>query len=140
MKSKSKKKNRWWIVLFAAIVCILIVVAVKSSPSGSSDKKQVTLEVYEEDGTKSADYTEETSEEMLSGYMDQLVSEGSFSYEASQSSYGLYLESVNGEKADYDSDGAYWAIYVNGEYGQYSIDQQPLANGDVIELHYEKAQ
>ncbi len=139
-EKKSGKKRGWLIVLFAAIVCVLIAIAVNRSPSGSSGSKEVTLEVYESDGSESASYQEKTDAEMLSGYMDQLTEEGSFSYEASKSTYGLYLEAVNGETADYQKDGAYWAIYVNGDYGQYSIDQQPIADGDVIQLRYEAAQ
>ena len=50
--------------------------------------------------------------------------------------YGLYIDSVNGVLADYAADGAYWSIYVNGEYGNYSADMQPVADGDVFGLVY----
>ena len=40
------------------------------------------------------------------------------------------------EVSDYAVDGAYWSIYVNGEYGNYSADQQPVADGDVYGLVY----
>lgn len=33
-----------------------------------------------------------------------------------QGAYGLYVKSVNGVVADYNTDGTYWAFYVNGNY------------------------
>lgn len=33
-----------------------------------------------------------------------------------QGAYGLYVKSVNGVTADYNTDGTYWAFYVNGNY------------------------
>ena len=52
--------------------------------------------------------------------------------------YGLYIEKVNGLEADYNKDGAYWALYMNGEYAQNGIDTQPVRNKDEITLSYEK--
>lgn len=34
------------------------------------------------------------------------------------SSYGLYVKTVNGTTLDYDTDGMYWAFYINGEYAR----------------------
>ncbi|MBR4445115.1 MAG: DUF4430 domain-containing protein, partial [Solobacterium sp.] len=59
-------------------------------------------------------------------------------YEASTSEYGLFINAVNGLTADYDKDGAYWAIYVNGEYGSYGADQQPVTDKDTYSFVYEK--
>ena len=56
--------------------------------------------------------------------------------EGTEGDYGLYIDTVNGLTADYAEDGAYWSIYVNGEYGSYSADQQPVADGDVYGLVY----
>lgn len=38
------------------------------------------------------------------------------------SEYGLYVKTVNGITVDYDTDGKYWAFYVNGEYAQTGVD------------------
>ena len=35
--------------------------------------------------------------------------------EGEEGDYGLYVKTVNGITADYDTDGTYWAFYVNGE-------------------------
>ena len=71
--------------------------------------------------------------------MDELKGTSDFTYEASDSGYGLFVNSVNGVTADYSTTGTYWAIYVNGEYGQYGIDQQPVNDGDVFRLAVESA-
>ena len=47
-----------------------------------------------------------------------------------ESSYGLYVKTVNGITADYDKDGAYWAFYVNGEYAQTGVDSTMITEGD----------
>lgn len=41
--------------------------------------------------------------------------------------YGLFVDTINGETANYNVDGSYWAAYVNGKYGQYGVDSQPVS-------------
>ena len=65
-----------------------------------------------------------------------LVVHDDLTVEGADGDYGLYIDTVNGLTADYAVDGAYWSIYVNGEYGNYSADQQPVADGDVYGLVY----
>ena len=76
--------------------------------------------------------------EKIAAKAAELKAKGDFTYEGSDSEYGLYIESVNGLKADYNVDKAYWAIYVNGEYGQLGADTQPVNDGDSFKLAYEK--
>ena len=45
---------------------------------------------------------------------DALLNAGIIS--GSDSEYGLMVDSVNGVKADYSVDKAYWAFYINGKY------------------------
>lgn len=39
-----------------------------------------------------------------------------------ESEYGLYVKTVDGVTVDYDTDGKYWAFYVDGEYAQTGVD------------------
>ncbi|MCD8385081.1 MAG: DUF4430 domain-containing protein [Clostridiales bacterium] len=94
------------------------------------EEKSITLTVTYSDGV-SEDYEITTTAEYLKDAIEDTVT-----LEGSESDYGFYLETVNGETADYDTDGAYWAIYVNGEYGMYGLDSQPVADGDTFELVY----
>lgn len=90
-----------------------------------------TVVVTDNEGA-TADYEMEIKAETL---YDNLVENG-LSIDGYMSDWGYYLTTVNGVTADYDADGAYWAIYVNGEYGMDSLDAQAVAAGDKFELVY----
>ena len=55
-----------------------------------------------------------------------------------ESEYGLYVKTVNDITADYDSDGVYWAFYVNGEYATSGVDTTPVTAGDSYSFKVEK--
>ncbi len=46
--------------------------------------------------------------------------------EGEQGPYGLYVKTVNGIYADYDTDGAYWAFYINGKYAETGVDMTEI--------------
>ena len=46
--------------------------------------------------------------------------------EGEQGQYGMYIKSVLGQTLDYETDGMYWAFYVNGEYALTGVDQTPI--------------
>lgn len=52
--------------------------------------------------------------------------------------YGLYVKTVNGITADYDTDGFYWAFYINGEYAQTGVDSTEITEGDSYSFKVEK--
>ncbi len=52
--------------------------------------------------------------------------------------YGLYIKMVNGVRADFEDDGAYWGFYKNGEYMNSGVDTTEFADGDTYELKYTK--
>ena len=49
--------------------------------------------------------------------------------EGEESQYGLYVKKVNGVLADYDTDGTYWAFYVNGQYATAGVDATDVTAG-----------
>lgn len=58
--------------------------------------------------------------------------------EGEEGDYGLYVKTVNGITADYDTDQTYWAFYVNGEYASTGVDSTPVNEGDTYEFKVEK--
>lgn len=40
--------------------------------------------------------------------------------------YGLYVKTVNGITVDYDTDGMYWAFYINGEMAPTGVDMTEI--------------
>lgn len=55
-----------------------------------------------------------------------------------ESDYGLYVKEVCGVTADYDTDGSYWAFYIDGEYASAGVDSTDIVPGSVYELRVEK--
>ena len=53
--------------------------------------------------------------------------------------YGLYITTVNGVTLDYNTDGAYWAFYINGEYASTGVDATNIEAGAAYALKAEKA-
>ena len=58
--------------------------------------------------------------------------------EGEEGPYGLYIKSVNGLIADYDTTGTYWAFYVNGEYAMTGVDSTEIEEGSAYALRVEK--
>lgn len=55
-----------------------------------------------------------------------------------QSEYGLMVDTVMGIKADYNTDKAYWAFYIGGEYAQTGVDSTELVDGEYYMFEYTK--
>ena len=56
------------------------------------------------------------------------------------SEYGLYVKPVNGATADYDADGTYWGLYINGEYAMTGVDATTLEAGATYAFRVEKVE
>lgn len=54
------------------------------------------------------------------------------------SEYGLYVKTVNGITADYDTDGSYWAFYINDEYATTGVDSTEIEDGATYMFKVEK--
>lgn len=134
-----QNNKRLIIALAAIVVAILAMIGIYRAfgPQTSAGSKSYTLEVMD-DLEEVKNYSGTTDAEVLKELLDELAAQGDFSYEGEAGEYGLYITTVNGVIADYSQDGAYWAIYVNGEYGQYGADSQPVEDGDAFRLVYEK--
>ena len=58
--------------------------------------------------------------------------------EGEDSEFGLYIKVVDGLRADYELDGAYWSLTKGGDYVMTGADTTPIADGDRFELTYTK--
>ena len=107
-----------------------------SEADPEAGSKNITIEVKSADGSTTS-YSVSTDADYLRQAMDE--AEG-LTYSGTESEYGMMVEVVNGEQAIYAEDNAYWAFYVNGEYGQYGIDSQPVEDGATYSIVYESAE
>ncbi|WP_026507209.1 DUF4430 domain-containing protein [Butyrivibrio sp. MC2013] len=139
------KKNNKKTLIIAAVVLVALLAAFACvymvfGPKAHKGSKEIVIEVTGSNG-ETTDYELATDAEYLIEAMDELAANGSgFTYSGSDGDYGMMIEIVNGERALYAEDNAYWALYVNGEYGQYGADSQPVADGDTYSWTYEFAQ
>lgn len=134
--------NKKKVILGSGILVILIVAMAliwtnfREKPVEGS--KGITIEVVNSK-EESVVYELQTDVKYLEEAMNEAKEQG-FTYEAEEGPYGLSVSVVNGEKADYNTDGAYWAFYVNGGYCNNGISTQPVEDGDAFEIVYEKMQ
>ncbi len=130
-----KKKITIGVVIAVVLIAALCVIYKVAKPSATAGTKSYTVSVVDADGN-TVSYDGKTDAEYLRGLMDELSENEDFTYEGTDGDYGLYLDTINGLTADYDADGAYWAIYVNGEYANYGVDEQPVTDGDAFSFEY----
>lgn len=55
-----------------------------------------------------------------------------------QGAYGLYIKTVNGIYADYNTTKSYWSINKNGEYMSTGVDSETVEEGCTYEFIYTK--
>lgn len=131
---KSNKKILLGVGIVAALAILLGVLYFVFVPKAAEGTKAITIEVIDNE-QKSTVYELNTDAQYLREAMDEAAEKG-FTYSGSESEYGIMLESINGVTADYNADGAYWSIFVNGEYGNYGADTQVVTDGDAFQFVY----
>lgn len=135
MKKTSKAKIAGALGLVILVVVMgLLYVTFREKPVAGT--KNVTLEVVNAAGTVTT-YEVQTEAEFLQQVMDE--AEG-LQYSGSDGEYGMMIDTVNGEIASYDVNKAYWGFFVNGEYCNYGIAEQPVEDGDVFQIAYTPAE
>ena len=93
---------------------------------------QFKFSVTYEDG-KTDDFTVNTDQAMLG---DALLDVGLIS--GSESEYGLMVDTVNGVKLVWETDNAYWALYIGEEYAQTGVSSTPVTAGGEYSFRYTK--
>ena len=57
--------------------------------------------------------------------------------EGEDSQYGLFVKVVDGERVEWDTDGKYWAFYVDGVYALKGVDSTEIEAGKVYSFRAE---
>jgi hypothetical protein len=52
--------------------------------------------------------------------------------------YGIYVKNVNGMTADFDVDGSYWALYINGSASMNGASTVEIKAGEIYRFEYTK--
>ena len=132
VKKSSKKSGIAVGIFVVAVILVAVAVIFFFSSKGAEGKKDISIEVVNS-SEQSTVYDVSTEAEFLRGAMDEA---DGLEYSGEEGDYGLMVQTVNGELADYDTNGAYWSFYVNGEYCNYGIDSQPVNDGDKFQIVY----
>ena len=128
-------KNKKVILWAAALVAALAVFAgayFMLTPKPQEGSKSVVINVID-NSEKTTTYKVKTDAEYLLGAMEEAKG---LTFDGEEGEFGYTLYTVNGVNADFNVDSSYWSIMVNGEYGNYGVSQQPIADGDTFDLVY----
>lgn len=139
--------------LLSLILCMVLIAAMALFVTGCSDKTDeaaLTTTVYESgsvigEGDTSFTFTvsdidgnesvfEVKTDRSTVG--DALLDTGIIAGEDGE--FGLYVKEVNGITADFDTDGTYWAFYINGEYAMTGVDTTEIDAGAAYAFKVEK--
>lgn len=125
MKGASVMRGKRGIAVVAVVVVVgaLLALYVVSRPNVNQGSKAITVEVVHSD-ERTAAFTYETNRD----YLGQLLLEEGL-IEGETDSYGLYVTTVDGERAVFQEDNAYWALYENGDYASTGVDTTPITDG-----------
>ena len=130
----NKKKNIIFLVGFLCLTLLMAWVYFNFSEKPAPGSKTITIEVINQ-AEEVTVYNIKTDAEYLRQAMQE--AEG-LTFVGVEGPYGLMVNAVNGETADYNVNGAYWSFIVNGQYCNYGIDQQPVNDQDIFQIIYTK--
>ena len=137
--------------LLSLLLCIVLIAAMALTATGCSDKKVVqngtvtfqdgavmgkgekvfTLTVIDKEGTEISCEVHTDKKTVGEALLElQLIA-------GEDGAYGLYIKSVCGITADYNTDGTYWAFYIDGAYATSGVDTTDIAEGSVYTLKVE---
>lgn len=131
-KKKFNKKSLLGVVALVVVIGLMAVAYAAFGPKAVEGSKEITIEVIDNEG-KSTVYETKTDAEFLRQAFEDTKG---LKVEGTESQYGLTIVTVNGVTADFNVDSSYWSIMVNGEYGMYGADSQPVMDGDAFQLVY----
>lgn len=133
---KSKKKIFIGVVALVAVIAAFTAIFFVFREKPVEGTKSITIQVVDKAQEKET-YELKTDAKYLKEAMDE--AEG-LTYSGTEGDYGIMIDTVNGQRADYTLDGAYWSFLVNGEYCNYGIDTQPVKDGDIFTIQYTPAE
>ena len=122
-------------LILAAVALVLVIAAMlgvyfATRPATSQGSKTITVTVIHADGSEKK-VTIRTDAEYLA---EALLAENLVIGEDSQ--YGLNIHTVDGEKASWEANQSYWALFIGEDYATTGVSQTPVNDGDSFKLVY----
>lgn len=132
MNSSMSKQKKTTIIVIAIVVVLVIAALVcwaAFRPKALEGTKTITVNVAHTDAEARTEQFK-TKAEYLAGALE----EGGIEFDGDETEYGLFITTMDGEFAD-STAGTYWMFDVNGSMGEYGVDSQPVADGDVYDFY-----
>ena len=123
------------------LICCLFIIACVDRDGGGQGEMIYTNDtalgqgdttftlIVEHTNDRTVTFTVSTSKAILS---DALTEVGIM--QGHDSTYGVYIDTVNGVTHDYSVDQTYWAIYIGDDYAPVGIEHIEIENGATYKL------
>ncbi len=118
-------------VLFLVLGILLTVLWRLNRPEPQITEKTISVEVIHSDGTEKT-FSFRTEH----GYLGNLLLEEGLISGQDNTVYGLLVDTVDGETADYEADGSWWQLLINGAPAPTAVDGVTVTFGTVYTWVY----
>lgn len=126
------KNKKMILVAVALIACVAVMLGIflTTRPETTQGSKTVTVTVVHKDGSEKV-FTCQTEEEFLGKVLvNEDIVVGNYG------EFGLYFDTADGEKADWNVDNGWWQVFVGEEAAITGADQIPITDGGTYKLVY----
>lgn len=120
--------------LLAVLLCVILTAVSVAGLAGCKNDTNETgfkLVIVHKDGTEKTLDLKSSKTTLADALLEKKLVEGD------DSEYGLYIKTVDGETLDYNADGYYWSLLVNGEYSMVGVSSVNIEEGAVYTLKAE---
>lgn len=121
------------LLALAMSLCLLCACTPEAPENSNTNTVTITVDVVNSKGETKTFPLQTEKETLADALLEANLVEGD------DGPYGLYIKSVNGESADYATDGAYWCLYVGDQMAVSGASDIKIADGDRYKLVYTKA-
>ena len=126
------KNKKMILIAVALIACVVAMLGIflATRPETVAGAKTVTVTVVHKDASEQV-FTCATDEEYLGKVLvNENIVVGNYG------EFGLYFDTADGEKADWNVDNGWWQVFIGEEAAITGADQIPIADGDTFKLVY----
>ena len=126
------KNKKMILIAVALLTCVAAMLGIflGTRPETVTGTKTITVTVVHKDGSEKV-FTCATEEEYLGKVLvNENIVVGNYG------EFGLYFDTADGEKADWNVDNGWWQVFIGEEAAMPGADQIPNANGDTFKLVY----
>lgn len=126
------KNKKMILIAVALLTCVAAMLGIflGTRPETVTGIKTITVTVVHKDGSEKV-FTCPTEEEFLGKVLvNENIVVGNYG------EFGLYFDTADGEKADWNVDNGWWQVFIGEEAAITGADQIPIADGDTFKLVY----